>query len=601
MPDPVAPKSGIFVEFKKIRPYLKNYRYAHAAGIFALLATDIGNLLIPFFMGLGIDAIDAKSADAKFLLTCGGMIAAVALVRGLTRFGWRYYLISTSHGIERDMRLHFFGHIIRLPMPYFARNRIGDLLAYSSNDIVAVKRATGEGFMLFADFFFSFIGVLFFMLSISPELTLYALIPTPLVTALFIYLGPILYNRFKNVQDSFGALTTDTEETIAGLRVVRSYNQESGEYARFLKANQDYLDKNVKMIRIDAIFHSLMFIIPSMIFPIILVVGGMRLMQGALTIGSFVAFWTYIGQLVWPMMAIGWTFNIFQRAAASNMRVRSVFAESLESSPDDLPAPICAPKTIEVRNLTFTYPGSTYPALKNVTLRFPAGETIAMMGRTGSGKSTLLTLLMRLYDPPRGTIFYDGTDVLDIPITTLRSYFATVPQEPFLFTDTLRDNITFGKETSPTQEHDSVNDPYFVEITTGASLHQEVAQFPDGYETIVGERGTTLSGGQRQRTAIARAFHTHRNILILDDPLSAVDAVTEARILKFIRNAQASRSLLMVTNRVNAAQMAAEIIIFEHGEIVARGTHAELMKKSPFYAEIYSAQTTETAEASNVR
>lgn len=595
---PRAHKKGLFRELGYILPYLKPYKYAVIAGLLTLVITDIGNLLVPWLMKIGIDSIQAKDADSWFLLKMAFLMIGVALFRGIVRFGWRYYLQGAAIGVERDMRLRFFGHTIRLPMSFFGANRIGELLALSSNDLGAIRRAAGEGVLVFADFFISFAGVVYFMLSISPELTMYALIPAPLITLLFIWFGPIIHARFHEVQDAFGNLTTETEETIAGLRVVRSYNQEEGENRRFAKANDDYLNKNVKMIRIDAIFHSLMFLIPSLLFPIVLVVGGIRMVEQKISVGDFIAFTMYIGQLVWPMMAIGWTFNIFQRAGASIIRIRNIFDKTEETDSDAEIKEDLSSQPIVIKNLTFSYPGTSEPAIKNLSLTIQPGSTVALMGKTGSGKSTLIYLLLRLQEPPHGTIFLGETDILDIPKHRLRAYFAVAPQDPFLFTDTIHNNIMFANPYPITMETGIGNsdpehavDPETLEVTIGASLHDEILVMPDQFETVVGERGTTLSGGQRQRTAIARAFRAKRDILILDDPLSAVDAVTEAKILRFIRSFRHKRTLLMVTNRIQAAEIADQIAVFENGMVAACGTVETLLNHNQFFTDIHHCQT----------
>lgn len=598
-PSDPRPKKGLFRELLYVFPYTKSYGYAVVAGLLTLAVTDLGNLLVPWLMKLGIDGIQTGQVDSWFPAKIALTIVSVALFRGIVRFGWRYYLMGAAHGVERDLRIDFYGHVIRLPMPFFARNRIGELLALSSNDLTAIRRAAGDGVLVFADFFFSFAGVLYFMLAISPELTLFALIPAPIVTLLFIYFGPKIHTRFGAVQDSFGALTTDAEETIAGLRVIRSYNQEAQEAERFAAANQDFLEKNVRLIRLDATFHSLMFLVPSMLFPIVLVVGGIRMVEGQISVGDFIAFTMYIGQLVWPMMAIGFTFNIFQRAGASIVRVRNVMEEKTETDPDtelhiDLKkAVICA------KNLSFTYPGAVEPALKNVNLTLHPAQTSALMGRTGSGKTTLLNLLLRLQDPPRGTLFFDETDILDIPKHQLRALFAVAPQDPFLFTDTLNNNINFANPVPQASAHVTTDSPRpkvdaeTLAVTIGANLHDEIKVMPDQFETVVGERGTTLSGGQRQRAAIARAFRAKRDILILDDPLSAVDAVTESKILGFIRNAKEHHTLIMVTNRIRAAELADNIVIFDHGMVVDSGTAAHLLQNNVFFRDIYRCQITD--------
>lgn len=576
-------KTSLFSHLRYIAHFAFPYKYAIGAGLITLIATDIGNVLVPWLLGIGIDSLKSSTTTTNHLLFFSALIVVVAFVRGAVRFGWRWYLMTAAQGVERDMRLQFFNHAIRLPIPFYARNRIGELLALSSNDLVAIRHAVGDGILTSVDFFVSLAGVLFFMFYISPELTCYALIPMPIITGLFIYFGPQIHARFTKVQESFATLTTDAEETISGLRVIRAYNQEEGESKRFKKVNEKYLEKNVKLIRIDATFHMLMFLIPSLIFPFILLIGGFKMIEGSLSIGDFIAFHMYVGQLVWPMIAIGWTFNIMQRAGASTERIREFFKEEKEKMDDDPTFETLLNKPIFIKNLTFYYPKTTLPALKNLTCTIHPNQTTAILGSTGSGKSTLFNLILRLYDPPKNTIFIGNIDILHIPKTVLRQLFAVAPQAPFLFTDSIAQNIIFAAHIK--------DEKTLVEAAQGAHIFDDIQRMTDKFETIVGERGTTLSGGQRQRTAIARAFCAKRPILMLDDPLSAVDTVVESNILKFIGSQQHQHTLIMITHRVCAAILADQLIILEKGELQLADTHEKALKYSAYYQEIASHQT----------
>jgi len=565
-----------------LRQYLAKYRYPIAFGILALICVDVCQLAIPYAIKRAIDSLTMGTATGRSLFLNGLFLLLIVTGIWIFRFGWRYYIIGSAHRTERDLRDRFYDHVIRLPLIFFQKKRIGDFMAISSNDIVAVRHALGEGILICADMIIMSIGAFYCMTRINVELTLYAFMPAPFIIVLFVTLGPVIHRLFRNVQDSFGRLTACVEETISGNRVVKAYVQEKGENAKFRVFNEDYRDKNMRLVRTDALFHSFMFFLPSLSYFLVLLVGGSKAIRGEISVGDFVAANMYVWQLVWPMIAIGWIFNLFQRAGASIKRIREVLEQPDEFEGDGPSVHLDVP--IEIRNLNFIYPGSETAALRNFTLTLRRGETVALMGRTGSGKSTLVNILTRLYDPPRGTVFIGGRDVLDIPKKELRLFFGVAPQEAFLFTDTIKKNISFGISDA--------EDDQIVRVAKSAQIYNDIVNLPQNFDTLVGERGVTLSGGQRQRASLARAILTRRKVIVLDDSFSAVDVLTEKRILESLKKEKEGRTVLVITHRVNVAQMADRIVVMEKGAVADQGTEEELLSREGFYKEVFEHQQT---------
>lgn len=575
-------------ELWKLRKYIWRYKWMYLTGLLMLTGVDYIQLLVPKIISRAITGLEAKSLDSAALLELALTVIAIWVGVGGFRFGWRYCVFGSAMKVERDLRRDFYGKVIRLPVEFFTRNRTGDLLALSSNDMLAVRRATGDGLIILGDVFILTGLTLMMMGNIDLKLTLFVFIPLPLISLMFLFFGPIIHRLFLRVQDSFGALTTRTEENITGVRVVRSYVQEEWEKKKFEKFNVDYRDKNLKMVVVDGLFHSLMFLLPSVSFALLLIFGGPMVVKGTLSLGDFVAMNLYVGILVWPMIAIGWVFNLFQRGGASIKRIWKVMEENIEfkcveKEPDgDIDAPI------EFRDVRFAYPNSDAHALRGLTLSINKGDTVAIMGKTGSGKSTLINLLTRMFDPPRGTVKVGGSDILDLPKDKLRALFSVAPQESFLFTDSIWRNIAFANAQSEKKE--------IARVARSAHIYDDIMTLPYNFETIVGERGVNLSGGQRQRTSIARAFMASRKVIVLDDSLSAVDTVTEAAILESLRKEKEGRTLIVITHRVNAARLADKIYMLEGGKVLEEGTFDELLKKDGLFKDIHDRQQLETDE-----
>jgi len=582
---------GFLRQLRPLYPYLLRYRGRFALGFVALTGNNAAWVTVPMVLRAAIDAL-AQSLTRERILYYVGLLLVVAVIRGICQYATRQVLIGISRDIEFDLRNDLFRHLTSLPLAYYQRNRTGDIMARATNDLNAVRMLLGPGIMYTANTVLVMVLAAAIMTRLNGHLTSIVLLPIPLVSFSVFYFGRQIHIRFERIQAMFSELSAATQENLAGVRVVRAYAQESAEIAKFARMNQEYLERNRKLIRIWGIFYPALDVLIGLTLVLVLWIGGRDVLAGQLSLGSYVAFNTYMVQLTWPMIALGWVVNLGQRGAASTARLFEIFEERSEIAepmfvPED-PAPVTEVRGgIEFRNLTFTYPsGGTKPALRGVNLRIQAGKTVAIVGPTGSGKSTLVNLIPRLHEAPPGTVFIDGVDLHRFPLALLRREIGFVPQETFLFSATIAQNIGFGVESGI--EIESIKDAAAI-----AGIHTDVMEFPTGYETIVGERGVTLSGGQRQRTAIARALVRDPRILILDDALSSVDTETEERILTRLREVMKGRTAILISHRVSTVQAANEIIVLAEGEIVERGSHLELLEKGGYYAELYQKQLLE--------
>ena len=513
-------------------------------------------------------------------------IFAIALAAGLFRYFMRKIVISISRHIEFDLRNDLFAHLQKLPVSYYHAHRTGDLMARATNDLSAVRMLLGPAIMYLVNTLLGTALALAFMINISPRLTLFALIPMPFVSLSMWYFGDRIHRRFEKIQEDFAALTARVQENLAGVRVVRAFGREAGELAAFDAANNEYLNKNLQLVQISAMFDPSLALFTGLAALLALWLGGLEVIQGRITIGEFVAFTAYLGTLNWPMVALGWVVNLFQRGMASFARLAQILDAPVTIA--NLPGavrPAAARGEIEFRALTFTHDGAARPALDDVTIRVPAGATIAVVGRTGSGKSTLLSLLTRTLDPPAGTVFLDGIDVRTCDLTWLREQVSLVPQDVFLFSETVADNIAYGVAQAER--------PAIEAAARTAGLTEDVQGFPAGFDTMVGERGITLSGGQRQRVAIARALLRNAPVLLLDDCLSSVDAHTEEQILGGLRPEMRRRTTLIVAHRVSTVRDADRIIVLEDGRVAESGTHDQLLARGGRYAALAREQQIE--------
>jgi len=555
-----------------------------------VLATTTFQLLAPWVLKYAIDDLNSGVTRRKLALYAG-LLLSISLVRGVFLFLMRRIIIGASRDIEYDIRNDFFRRLEQLSLGYYHSHRTGDLMSRATNDLNAVRMMIGPAIMYSANTVLVFVVAIILMLTIDLRLTLIALIPLPFVSLSVRYFGSAIHKRFEAIQAQLSDVSAVVQEALSGVRVVRAYRQEAHELARFRASNEEYLRRNRVLIRLQGAFYPSMTFFLGLGSLLVLWLGSRDVIHGKITLGEFVAFNGYLVLLAWPMIAFGWVTNILQRGFASWKRMLDVL--------DQVPVVSDAGVTeagrkasldgdIEVRNLTFQYPTSEQPVLEGISLRVAAGETVAFVGSTGSGKSTLINLLPRLYDPPRGTVFIGGVDIREIPLDRLRGAIGFVPQEPFLFSETIGGNVGFGVPPGGPGFEEAIRHAAGV-----ARLDKDVEEFPRGYETAVGERGITLSGGQKQRTALARAVMIDPRILILDDALSAVDTYTEEEILSRLRGVMDQRTSIIVSHRISTVRHADQIFVLENGRVAERGRHDTLVAHGGLYAALYRKQLLE--------
>ena len=574
-------------------PYLKRYRWRFVPGFVSLALNNTIWLAMPLLLKAAIDSL-THSVTRERLLAYVLALIVIALAKGFFQFWMRWILIGISRDIEYDLRNDLFHHLETLSQSYFQRTRTGDIMARATNDLNATRMLVGPGIMYSANTVMILVLALVIMVRLDWRLTLLAFLPVPVVSWAVMYFGRVIHDRFDRIQAMFSELSARVQENISGIRVVKAYVQEEAEIEQFRAANQQFVRCNLSLIRVFGMFYPLLQVLVGLTFVIVLWQGGRDVVAGRLTIGAFVAFNAYMAQLTWPMISLGWVVNLAERGAASTARLAQIFNEKPEIAPGRLEAGGWRPEAgetpavqlrgdIEFRNLTFAYNGR--PVLRGINLRIPAGQTVAIVGRTGSGKSTLVSLVPRLYDAPPGALFIDGRDIREWPLDVLRRQIGFVPQETFLFSDTLRENIALGAPAA--------DDACIRSAAETAGILPDIEEFPERFATLVGERGITLSGGQKQRTAIARALVRDPRILVLDDALSSVDTQTEDRILGHLAGIMRGRTSILISHRVSTVRSADCIVVLDHGEIVEQGTHAELLERGGYYSELYEKQLLE--------
>jgi len=575
---------------RRLLPYVSRHRHRLFLGLACVLVTAAVSLLSPWVLKYAIDDLTSGVTRAK-LGVYAALLLGIAAVGGCFRFLMRRLIVGVSREFEYDVRNDFYAHLQRLPVGYFQAERTGDIMSRATNDLNAVRMMAGPAIMYTLNTAIVFCVAIILMLSIDVRLTLIALIPLPFVSLSVKFFGSAIHRRFERIQAQLSQMSAVVQEALAGVRVVRAYRQEAAEVKRFRGVNQEYLDRNRGLIQLQSLFYPSMALFLGFGSLLVLWLGSRQVILGQITLGEFVAFNAYLVMLTWPMIAFGWVTNMLQRGMASWKRILQV----LDAVPDiaDPDGTMVRPDEIrgriELRCLTFAY-GSGEPVLHDVTLRVEAGQTLALVGGTGSGKSTLLNLIPRLFDPPPGTVFIDGIDVRELPLATLRGAIGFVPQEPFLFSTTIRDNVAFGLgEDVPGDAVEAA----VRRTATVASLDADVARFPRGYDTLVGERGVTLSGGEKQRAALARALAVDPKILILDDALSAVDTYTEERILRGLREVMRQRTSIIVAHRMSTVRDADIIAVLDQGRLVEQGSHDELLARGGVYADLYRKQLLE--------
>ncbi|MBI3039386.1 ABC transporter ATP-binding protein [bacterium] len=580
------PLSAVKKEAKRLFwGFFWTYKKQYLLGVLSLAIVDFIDVLPPLIIRQTIDAIEGKTGFSV-LLNLALIYLVSTLIQAVFRFYWRKFFLGTSHLVGYDLRRRLFEHLQTLSFSYFNQQKTGDLMSRVTNDVDEVRQMYGIGFLLIMDAFFYFSMVPFLMIWMSPSLAFYVILPTPIIPIFVTKVGEIIHDRFKTVQETLAQLSAKTQENISGIRVVKAFARENIEIDSFNKTNRTYVSDNLKLAKIQAGFNPSLELAMGIGIFLILVLGGRQVLDGKISIGSFVAFQAYLLKMVWPMTAVGWTINLYQRGMASLFRC----AEVLSVNPDIFDSPKAIHKSqfngsIQVTNLTFAFGQASQPVLRNLSFEVPAGKTLGIVGPVGSGKSTLLSLFMRFFDPPDGTIFIDGIDIKNLSLCSLRQTIGFVPQDTFLFSETVFENLALGLKDKGDFEK-------ITECAKRAQILNEIEALPEGkgMQTILGERGINLSGGQKQRLSLARALAKDPKIIILDDAMSAVDTNTEEQILSGLKVFLQGRTAIIVSHRLTSIQHADLILVIDKGTILERGSHAELLALNGNYAKLWEIQ-----------
>ena len=588
-------------------PYLKRYRWAYAAGTLCVFLTQGIWVLFPLVIGKAADDLHGGVTRHK-LLIYAGLLLGIASVKGIFQFLTRWIVIGVSRDIEFDLRNDLFARLEGLSYSYYQRNRTGDIMARATNDLNAVRMLLGPAIMYSANTIVYTAGALAFMVSISPWLTLFTFLPLPAVSIVIQYFGRRIHERFERIQAMFSDISARAQENFSGARLIRAYVQEEAEIRAFERENKEYIRRSLKLVRLMGMLWPTLELMLGCAVVLVLWLGGREVLHGlahvtlvanlgnsnppvintlalsgTMTVGQFASFMTFMVQLTWPIIALGWVINIFQRGTASLIRISEIMQEQPEIADSPTARDRDLTGEIEFRGLSFSYEGKE--VLHDLNLRIPAGSSLAIVGPTGSGKTTLVSLIPRIYDAAAGMVRIDGRPIRDYSLASLRRSIGFVPQETFLFSDRIRENIALGIESATDQQIHAAAD--------AANIAADIESFPEGYETMVGERGITLSGGQKQRTAIARALIRNPKILILDDALSSVDTHTEDKILNHLRHVMRGRTTIFISHRVSTVRNAHRIAVLHGGRIVESGTHDELLALNGYYSDLYNKQLLE--------
>ena len=575
--------------FKFLMSYVKRHKWQYILGIITLFVVDYANLFIPELTGTVTDGLTDRTMDMHGVMICLVKILLLGVTLAIGRFLWRFFLFGSARTIEKEIRDDMFAHLEEMSVEYYNSHKTGDLMTRFTSDLNSIRMSIGPAIISIFDATVMAIMVIAqMMIYVNVKLTLMVLVPMSVIMIGEIYYGKIMHGKYRKRQEAVSDLTDFVQESFSGVRVIKAFVRERQQLKEFLKSNQNAMDRNLDIVRWQAVVNPLLTVIIGSSSLITLIYGGYLALVGDITLGRFVAFNQYVNMLVWPMIACGDAINMFSQGFASAKRIQDVFAEQPEIHDDENTLPVPALNgNITFDHLTFIHKGSSEPTIKDLTLDVPAGTTLAIIGRTGNGKSTLVNLLLHLYNTKPGMILLDGTDINSIPLHTLRENIAYVPQDNFLFSDTLKSNIAFGTRVENMEQ--------IISAAQLACIHDNIIAFPEGYETVVGERGVTLSGGQKQRSSIARALIKNAPILILDDALSAVDTDTEEHILKNLKENREGKTTIIIAHRVSTIQGADVIMVLEDGIAAEVGSHHELMEKGGIYAEMFEKQQLEAA------
>ncbi|MBR9989563.1 MAG: ABC transporter ATP-binding protein [Gemmatimonadetes bacterium] len=575
-------------ELRSVLPYVRPYRAGILAGLGLIVVSNGFGILVPWLIGRAIDSLYIASTVRTDLLRFAGLIIGAALLSGAARFGMRLLLNAISRRIETDLRDAFFSHLMRLDATFFGSIRTGDLMSRATNDLQAVRQAVGPGIMYLTNTIIGTAAALVFMLSYSTSLTLIALVPLAVLPFVMKYFGRVIHQKAERIQDHLGVLSSMVQENLTGVRIVRAYNQEEAQEEEFDELNREYLERNMALARTSAIFHPSLSVLTGLGLLAVLWFGGQQAIAGDISGGDFVAFIFYLAMLTWPMIALGWVINLFQRGAASMGRINRIMTSApAVSDPVHAESLPTIRGDVEFRSVSFRYPGTDRWVLRDVSFRIHAGQTVALVGPTGAGKSTVIALLTRRYDATEGSVLIDGVPIERIRLEQLRSAIGVVPQDAFVFSDTIENNIALSVP-------DGAGRAEQVRWASDvAQLTDTIADFPLGFATRLGERGVNLSGGQRQRATLARAIARDPVILALDDALSAVDTHTEKRILAGLRDVMTDRTSIVVSHRVSAVMGADQILVLDEGVIAERGSHVDLLAADGVYARLLKRQLLE--------
>lgn len=574
--------------FKTLKEFFISNKWNYLFGIVWLIVIDSVQLIVPQILRTATDLLENRMLTFQGLIKYSLYIILTGLIIAIGRYFWRIYILGTSRRMEYYLRKKLFGHLLTLPPNYYDTHKTGDLMAHATNDINAIRHALGQGIIMFIDsIFLTFLTIIMMVKTTTLKLTIIALFTLPFITIMVRQFGKVIHRRFRLVQEAFSDLTDAAQESFAGIRVIKSFVQEDLVTENFTKVNQNNFEKNLQLVKVSGIFHPLIQFISSISFFIVIIYGGRLVILDIISLGDFIAFNNYLSLLIWPMMAMGWVINLLQRGIASMERINAILEVKPEIIDSSTALELNSLKgKIEFKNVYFKYPLSTDYVLKDINFTIDKGNTLAIVGRTGSGKTTIINLLLRLYETEKGNILLDNINIKDIKIKSIRENISYVPQDNFLFTTTIRENIGFAFDIPIEEER-------MIESSKLAQVYDNIVDFPKKFDTVLGERGVTLSGGQKQRVSIARALAKDAPILILDDSLSSVDTETEEKILNQLESITNKKTTIIVSHRISTVKDADEIIVLDEGRIIERGDHDTLLKIDGLYRYLYEKQLLE--------